>query len=296
MLDFKPLTIEDRAWVQAITLPAGRTVCDYSFLNLLLWTSERGGVARVGDFLCPAAEWEGETHYFYPVGRGDPSPALEAIRADAQARGIRFLLYGVTNPDRRVLELFYPGRFTFLPMRDCWDYLYPVWQLTELAGKSLQAKRNHINRFCAEHPDWKTLPLSEETAPLCMDFAERWYAQHAPHEWLSDEREELIFAIRNFRALGADGLLLSSGDGIVAFSLGCRLTETVYDVNFEKADPTVNGAYALINREFARMVAATYPEITQINREDDMGLEGLRKAKESYHPQLLEISEAVWTA
>ena len=69
--------------------------------------------------------------------------------------------------------------------------------------------------------------------------------------------------------------------------MGNRIRPTVFDVNFEKADATVNGAYAIINRDFARMLRARYPELELLNREDDMGLEGLRRAKESYVPDLL---------
>ena len=84
-----------------------------------------------------------------------------------------------------------------------------------------------------------------------------------------------------------EGAALFTPDRLVAFTMGNRIRPTVFDVNFEKADATVNGAYAIINRDFARMLRARYPELELLNREDDMGLEGLRRAKESYVPDLL---------
>ena len=97
------------------------------------------------------------------------------------------------------------------------------------------------------------------------------------------------------RPLRIRTLLLSDGERIIAFSMGSRMNRDYYDVGFEKAFPDVNGAYAMINREFSRMIAEKYPEVQFLNREDDMGSEGLRRAKESYQPTvLLEKYVADW--
>ena len=102
-------------------------------------------------------------------------------------------------------------------------------------------------------------------------------------------------AFDHFDELEMDGLLLSDGERIIAFSMGSRMNRDYYDVGFEKAFPDVNGAYAMINREFSRMIAEKYPEVQFLNREDDMGSEGLRRAKESYQPTvLLEKYVADW--
>ena len=295
MLDFKPLTIEDRAWAHPILYDAGRMGCEYSFANLLFWVTVRGGVARVGDHICPMSRYGKRRMLFYPVGVGDPKPALEALREDAAAHGETFELRGVTADDREALDRLYPGRFTYTPLRDTFDYIYPIGQLTELAGKKLQAKRNHINRFLADNPDWRTMPLDGQTVPLCREFAERWYEKHDVSRSMQTERRALQLALDHFRELEMDGLVLHDGERVVAFTLGNRITPDVFDVNFEKADADVPGAYPLINREFARTVHEKYPAVKWLNREDDMGLEGLRRAKESYHPQFLEKASAVWT-
>ena len=101
------------------------------------------------------------------------------------------------------------------------------------------------------------------------------------------EKAALQRAFDHFDELEMDGLLLSDGERIIAFSMGSRMNRDYYDVGFEKAFPDVNGAYAMINREFSRMIAEKYPEVRFLNREDDMGEPGLRKAKESYQPTLL---------
>ncbi len=109
------------------------------------------------------------------------------------------------------------------------------------------------------------------------------------------EKYALYTGLANLNELELEGLLLLAGDTPVALSLGSRLNETVFDVHFEKADADIPGAYPLINREFARYIQKKCPEIRYFNREDDMGLPGLRRAKESYTPDLLlEQYWAVW--
>lgn len=91
-------------------------------------------------------------------------------------------------------------------------------------------------------------------------------------------------ALRHYGALGMEGLLLFNGDEPIALTMGSPLSDTVFDVHFEKALGNYHGDYAMINRCFARHIRQRHPDIQYLNREDDMGLEGLRKAKLSYSP------------
>ena len=294
MLDFRKVTLEDRDWVHEILYHSGRKGCEYSFANLFFWLCRSGGVAKVGDFLCFQTCYGGFCSFFYPAGSGDVLPVLEALRKEAEERGVSFVLRGVTEEDRQVLERLYPDRFTFTLHRDSFDYTYPVEKLAQLAGKKLQAKRNHINRFAAEHPSWYTRVICDENQQDCETVARRWYENNPQKGSLETEKQALFTALQHRKTMGMEGVVLYDGEKAVAFSLGNRIFPGVFDVNFEKADASVNGAYATVNREMARMVAAKYPEVQMLNREDDMGLEGLRKAKESYHPDLLEKMIARW--
>lgn len=293
MLNFLPITLDRRGEIHPLLYGAGRQGCEYSFANLLFWMSAFTDYTTVGGFVCVRMKSKQGERFLFPAGVGDPTAAIELLRRDAAERGVPFQMVGVTKNDRRLLEMFYPGRFLFTVLRDMSDYTYPVEQLAELAGKKLQAKRNHINHFIAEHPDWRTEPISEGNVELCRRCAQKWFLAHGESD---GEREHGILetALMNMQTLGMEGLLLLEGDEPLAFSLGNRITEKVFDVNFEKADADVHGSFAVINREMARMVRSRYPEVTLLNREDDMGLPGLRKAKESYQPILLEKYSAVW--
>lgn len=191
------------------------------------------------------------------------------------------------------LEEEFPDRFTFEPDRDAFDYLYSVEKLAELSGKKLHAKRNHINRFCENLPDWEFEPLTADNRTECRAMEEAWLSaklnrvEGERQSQLLREHDAVCDGLEHLEKLGLSGGLIRAGGRVVAFSLGSRLGRDVYDVHFEKAFDDIQGAYSAINREMARYVRKRYPEVVWIDREDDMGLEGLRKAKLSYHPSRL---------
>lgn len=107
---------------------------------------------------------------------------------------------------------------------------------------------------------------------------------------LDDEHRALVLALENREALGLDGIVLRWQEEILGFTLGALLTENVFDVHFERARGDIQGAYPAVNRSFARYIREKYPQVRYLDREDDMGLPGLRKAKESYYPDYLEVN------
>lgn len=288
MIDFHCLKPEYRDRLHDVLYSAGRQGCEYSFANLYLWGRQQ--VAMVAGWLVVFSHFRGRSVYMYPVGAGDPSPILEALRADARSRGIPFRVFGLTRAETELMEALYPGEFHFSPNRDSFDYIYDIDRLAELKGKKLQQKRNHVNRFLREHPDWYTEPITKDNLPACRNFVENWFTQRLleyPHGDFKMEQVALERAFRHFDAMGMEGLLLYADGQVVAMTLGNNLSPDTWDVNFEKADPKAEGAYPTINREYARYIRAAHPEIRWLNREDDMGIAGLRKAKESYHPDIL---------
>ena len=176
---------------------------------------------------------------------------------------------------------------------DSFDYIYSIDKLADLKGKKMHAKRNHINRFNENYPDWMFEPLTPDNRDLCRAMAAEWRSRRAEevteyekHQY-ADESVAIHRALDEMEELGIEGGLIRAGGRIVAFALGSRLSIDGYDIHFEKAFDDVQGAYSAINREMARYVRTKYPDVKWINREDDLGLEGLRKAKLSYYPDLL---------
>lgn len=284
MLNFHPITLSDRPMLEPWCERAAGHGSEYSFANLYFWGRQAvcytdGGVPLILSHFPP------HTSYLFPYSAPELLPLL---RQDAAERGIALRVFGLLPDEAAEVERRWPGQYRFHSVRDSADYVYTVERLAELHGKHLQAKRNHCNRFEEEFPGYRVEPLTPELLPACRAFTEQWYAAHTEDGTdFSGERTAIARAFDSFDALGMEGAALFTPDRLVAFTMGNRIRPTVFDVNFEKADATVNGAYAIINRDFARMLRARYPELELLNREDDMGLEGLRRAKESYVPDLL---------
>ena len=287
MLNFHKPSVQDYDWIHEILYPADLPGADNTFHNMYFWECYYGEVAQLGGFVTQRLSQNGVSTYLFPAGKGDVKAALEQLMQDAKTRGEKFCLRGVTDDKKALLEQLFPGKFTFTAYRDSFDYIYTVEELTQLHGKKLQAKRNHCNRFEQDHPNFETRVVTMENIALCREMVKKWYEVHEWNEQIEQEKTAISRAFDCFDKTNMDGLMLLDGGEVIAFSMGARMNEQYYDVCFEKAYSAINGAYAMINREFSRMIAQKYPEVQFLNREDDMGEPGLRKAKESYQPTLL---------
>ena len=249
-------------------------------------------IARLDDRLLVQIQGRLGQCCLYPAGSGPLAPAVDALAQDAAANGVPLTLVCVTEDQRAALEDACPGRFAFEEDRDGFDYLYDINRLADLPGKKLHAKRNHIRRFDDQFPDWLLEEVTPANVPECVELERQWAAirQEAAGEDASTVSEEtiaIIEALYHMDKLGLEGALIRADGSPIAFSLGGLITPQVFDVNFEKSFGDIQGAYPAINREMARLVRARHPEVKWLNREDDMGLEGLRRAKLSYYPDIL---------
>ena len=289
---FKRPELSDRPWVNDLLSREGSRACEHNFASIYLWaTAYPQKIARVGDRLLVEMMGGAGLSHLFPMGSGPLAPALDAARADAAAHGVSMTLICLTAEQKGQLEAEFPGRFTFQEDRDGYDYLYTVDKLADLAGKKLHAKRNHIHRFDEQFPDWLFETIGPDNLAECLDMEAKWYAEQVEagraDANLGHERDAVNTALTHMDELGVSGGLIRAEGRVVAFSLGSRTTADCYNIHFEKAYGELQGAYAVINREMARWVRAAMPEVAYLNREDDMGLEGLRKAKLSYYPDIL---------
>ena len=292
MESFKRPELSDRSWVEPLLAAEGSRACEHNFASICLWgNSYPQMIARAGDRLVVQMFGGRGLSYLFPMGVGPLSPAMELAGADALAHGVPLTLICLTAEQKKALEEVYPGRFVFEEDRDGWDYLYRVEKLSELTGKKLHSKRNHIHRFCERYPDWMFEPITEGNIPDCLAMQEEWFRAQEEAErvdcTLRRERDAVCMALEHMDELGMTGGLIRAEGNVLAFALGSLTTADCYNVHFEKAFGDIQGAYTVINRETARWVRRTFPEVEYLNREDDMGLEGLRRAKLSYYPDLL---------
>jgi len=265
--------------------------CEYNFTNLFCWgASYCHAIAQLDGLLVIRYCGRLGCSYTYPAGGGDIASAILELERDAAKNRVPLRLVSLGPKQVEDLERMFPGQFECFPDRDAFDYRYSIDKLADLSGKKLHAKRNHINRFLENNPDWSFAPLTADDVSACLAMDSAWEQESQEREGSAEradlrrERLALTAAFSNMEALGLEGGVLRAGGRLLGFTLADRLNSDSYDVHFEKAYGQIQGAYAMVNREFARMLRERHPEIRFLNREDDMGLEGLRKAKQSYYP------------
>ncbi len=286
-LDFAPFTLQDKALYEDFRSRERlcERGCEFSFANLYLWGRQH--FTRLGDQLILFSQFDRRSVYPYPVGAGDKRAALDAVIADAASRGIPCRITGLCETAMQTLQSLYPGRFRFHCDAGSFDYVYDINDLSDLPGKKYHPKRTHLNRFAEAFPHHTVEELDDHNVDAARAMVADWYRTRAEQDPDGDyhmERAALEKALRDYRALAMDGLLLRNGDTVLAVTLGARLCADTFDVQFEKARADASGAYPAINRAFARYLREKYPDLRYLDREEDMGLEGLRRAKQSYHP------------
>ncbi len=285
MIKFNPIRIDDRAIIERYTIPSDITNCDMAFANMYCWQEVfRSAWAEIEGFLVIRFQIDGSEKigYMQPVGEGDFSQIIPLLCEDAHAHGQPLRIIGLTAEGCAKIRARYAGMFAFESNPALSDYIYSADDLRNLSGRKFQAKRNHFNRFSATYPDHRYEVLTREHFAECMRLEREWRRGHSGHtSGLCAEQRAMQRAFESFEELGMIGGSIYVGGRMVAFTYGSAVNHHTFDTHVEKADTEYDGAFAAINRLFAEHLPSQF---TQINREEDLGLEGLRRAKRSYQP------------
>ena len=288
-LQFEPISMEHREAACDILCKEQFGSSESSFQSLFLWGEVHGTQVAIEDGFLFVRVGEGSrARYLFPYGAGNLCAALEAIEADALQNGASVLLIGVTDRMRERMESVCPGRYKYEATRDFYDYIYHAHELIELPGKKFHAKRNHVNKFMgqyAEHFQYERIDAGnlEEV----QSFQQNWVEENKTVEnekGLLAEQCVISRAIKNYHTLGVQGGLIRIDGAVAAYSMGTRLCSESFLVEIEKGDIRYPGIYQVMNQQFA---THNCQEVRYINREDDTGAEGLRRAKLSYQPAFL---------
>ena len=285
MLEFEFPKIEDRKWVQPILTASGGMGSEYAFGTLYLWADTYfSKVSRYQDFLLRCSGGHYHT-YNIPVGGKDLKSAVEALVQDAKEKGNPFRMWGLTRENVEQFQQIWPDRFHYELDRDGSDYIYNSSDLINLSGRKYHGKRNHLSKFNKTY-DWSYEDITQENLEDCRVVAREWCKENGcgRENGTDNETCALNKAFRHFEELGLAGGLIRIDGKPAAFTIGEEINPKVYLLHFEKAVGNYDGLYAAINHEFASRRLSGYE---YINREEDLGLEGLRKAKLSYYPAIL---------
>lgn len=285
-INFKRPQLEDKEIISGYFNHHTSRSCERTFVNVYLWAKHYSvGFAVVEDALVFKSEHEGGLSYAYPAGEpANVKKALEVLMQYSEERGFPFSLYSVTPDNFAQLEEWYPGRFQIEYSEADADYVYESEKLATLSGKKLHGKRNHINKFKTLHENrWSYESLTKDNLEECFQMALKWRNDNGCEDDPEKNTEMCVTlnSLRLFEELELKGGLLRVDGDIVAFTIGEPVCSDTFVVHIEKAFPDVQGAYPMINQQFVEHECMNYK---YVNREEDTGSEGLRKAKLSYRP------------
>ncbi|NLH02264.1 MAG: DUF2156 domain-containing protein [Clostridiales bacterium] len=284
---FKKITLDDREILAEYLNCRKHRACDYSVGNLVLWADVYNTHFAVAEnMLFIRFTAGGRINFAFPMGTGDLKSAFNWLFSYCREQNIDFKM-SLVEPDMfEDIEKIFPGRFEINYIRDSADYIYRTEDLKNLSGKKYHSKKNHINQFVRANPDWSYEKISDENIQECIEMVKEWCLLNKCRDDKSkaDETCVLIKGLKNRKELGLIGGAVRAGGRIVALTLGEKSGDDMFIIHFEKAFADVPGAYPMIAHEF---IAHELEGITYVNREEDMGIEGLRKAKESYFPAFM---------
>ncbi len=314
MIPFKSPELNDREAAAKAVADSGYTGSDAGFANIYLLRKKYGTLIAFQDgFLFRYYNGVGSRRgYAFPLGAGDPQAALKWIADDARATGRPLEFCLVDEPRAQILREFFnadadsaEAAINFEENRGDSDYIYSAENLATLAGNLYHKKRNHISRFNRTYGQFELCHITPENVDVALDIEKQWLKsvagetaceptceceEAARAECSEDEKSRMAEycaieeSLRHFDALGMKGAILYAGEVPVGMTMASEIIPGVWDIHFEKVigEYADNGGYAVINKLFAERLVAAGAKF--INREEDIGLEGLRKAKLSYYP------------
>jgi hypothetical protein len=282
----QPLELKDKPLFDTIFQRHQPDNSWFSFVNFFIWQ----------DAYHPQWAWEDECLFitlsrngqFYAAPPFAPDQSrfvagVELLIDYFASLKLPFHLKGLSTQMTNLLTTSQPHRFAVTPQRDRFDYVYLATDLIGLNGRKYHTKRNHINKFISVNHNWHYVEITDAWLPDCLQIANLWCEQKecSIHPDLEFEHQAIEIALNNFSALGLTGGAIVIGDKLEAFSCGEMLNSEMAVIHIEKANSEIDGLYTMLNHEFCRHA---WQQALFINREEDLGLDGLRKAKESYFP------------
>lgn len=290
MLNFKPLAIEDRELFSHYLGDYKFSTYEYSFLNLYLWRKycEVEYTVLDGALIIKKTEEGKGTFFMEPLGYEDEdirNIITKLLDYQKGCAGMVRLFADVEEPFLNTLTTLYGERAEAIPDVKNFDYIYEADRLIKLSGDKLRKRKNQYNQFVRNYR-YCVKDISEDNCSRdCIDFAKRWLGDIDDHYQLQCETEGIEDVLENSEELGALGMGVYVRDQMVGFTIGEKAKDDLAIIHVEKADADYKGAYAFINRTFARQYLK---DVKYINREEDIGIPGLRRAKLAYDPIRLE--------
>ena len=287
---FKDIDMESRELLNPYFDLVDYEACEYCFNTLYMWQHLYKTGYYIGDgFAVIVAEYEGNTFSILPLAKKEDMPRVIKFVIDYFEKEQKKIYFrGITKEVVDYLKENYPDKFDYTEERDLFDYVYDGDSMRELKGRKNVKKRNHINYFLKEYEGrFEYRLLDENDFDACLKLVEEWTSNKEENGQVDEEMEEELIGIKklfNSFPVIKDKLKIAGIfiDGkLEAFTMGEYLNPNMALIHIEKANPEIRGLYPYINQPF---LVNEFSDVEFVNREEDLGIEGLRKAKLSYHP------------
>lgn len=283
MFNFREIELSDKVWIDELLSKSDFMGCEYSFANNVAWRRLNDSViSRYNDFYLISTSDDDNIYLTYPAGEGDILDFIVLFNNFCKNNGKKFVLSSVSSENLEFLKGNFNDKIEEIKSNpDYYDYIYNADDLINLRGKKYHSKRNHISNF--KKQPWEYKELTHDLFDDCIEFITKSYNhKNDPDDFSSIVEQYAINTFfNNFEYMNLKGGVLYQNNNIVGVTIGEKINSDTLVVHIEKASASVNGAYPTICNEFAK---ANAYDLKYINREEDLGIEGLRKSKRSYNP------------
>ena len=280
--NFRNLTLGDKPLLDSLLKEMQPEISELTFTNLFVWNgSEPSQLSRLDETVLIQRRRlrDGKTFLLPPLGKQPLTTVMKTLRTSDLVNYQMPSLYGLTPEESQQLST---EGIEVEPDRDDWDYVYLTNDLAELPGDKYHAKRNFIAR-CLSKYACRYVSIGPSEINECLQLQTQWCSLRncSLFPGLEAENAAIKTAFDNYAYLGVFGGAVYVDDRLEAFTLAEPLNDDTAVIHFEKANPGIDGLYQVVNQWFCQKELGNY---RFVNREQDLGVPGLRKAKESYYP------------
>lgn len=283
-MEFKPFRIEDKARIDSYFAVHHYEQIHCTFNTLFLWQDAyQTSWAEQDGILFVRAGTGKDTFFMPPFAKEEENfvHGLALIHEEYDRLGLPFRLKSASSWVTEQIERLVPGKYDFIEDRDNEEYIYRTEDMIRLPGKKLRMKKNHLNGFLRQYADYQYEAITKENLEDAKAGIHDWFLRHGDIE---EEEQAIKRCFDHWDALGVKGAVIRIYGKVEAFTNGDSINEKMAHIIFEKANPEIRGLYQAINRDF---LMHEFAETEFVNREEDLGLPGLREAKMGYHPDHL---------
>ncbi len=284
MIEFRDIDISDKQDINCCLKISDFMGCEYSFANNMAWKRlSDSKIAFYKNFYIVRSITEDNKPFFvFPSGSGDYLEVFRELKKYTDSLNVPLQISGVTKNYLPMFNELFPQQFTIEYDRDSSDYIYLTSDLIDLKGKKFHSKRNHLSHFKSLDYDFSL--IKEKDFDDCISFCTEDYNNKDKNFSSIAEQYAINTYFSYFNELGLTGGIIRINGKVSAVTIGETLNSNTFCVHIEKADRRFDGIYTAINNFFVSSVAN---DCLYVNREEDLGIEGLRKSKLSYNPAFL---------